>query len=29
VTEVLSALWQAVYTGAGLLWKALWALALG
>ena len=26
---VLSALWAAVYTGAGLFWRALWALALG
>lgn len=26
---MLSAAWQAVYTGAGLFWKALWALALG
>ncbi len=24
-----SAVWDAVYTGAGLFWKALWALALG
>lgn len=25
----VSALWDAVYTGAALFWKALWALALG
>jgi uncharacterized membrane protein YraQ (UPF0718 family) len=26
---LLASAWQAAYTGAGLFWKALWALALG
>lgn len=29
VTDVLGAVWDALHTGAGLFWKALWALALG
>lgn len=29
MTDVLSALWEAIYTGAGLFWRAAWALALG
>ena len=27
--SVLRALWEALYTGAGLFWRAAWALALG
>lgn len=27
--EVLEAVWSAVSTGAGLFWRAFWALALG
>jgi uncharacterized membrane protein YraQ (UPF0718 family) len=29
VDQFISAVWDAVYTGAGLFWRALWALALG
>lgn len=29
VSDVLSAIWEAVVTGAGLFWRAAWALALG
>lgn len=29
MSDVLGAVWEAVYTGAGLFWRAAWALALG
>lgn len=27
--DLMQTLWEVVYTAAGLLWKAFWALALG